>query len=212
MIGTPGYMSPEQAAGKLEIGPATDVYSLGVILYEMLTGRVPIQGPTTLETLTLIQSEEPVPPRRLQPRLPRDLETICLRCLEKGPGRRYASAADLCEDLRRFLSDEPIKARPPSTLYRFAKFARRNKTLLGGVAGIARGAGRRPCLHSVLRLRGSSTAPCSSGKRCRGAARGVSRPDRCCDRRTPESRRIGCGPPPGRGPAEPARLGVAAPV
>ena len=88
ILGTPSYMAPEQAGGRnREIGPATDIYSLGVIVYEMLTGRVPLQGPTTLDTLMLVRTEEPVPPRRLQPKVPRDLETICLKCLEKEPGR-----------------------------------------------------------------------------------------------------------------------------
>src|SRR5262249_51491676 len=92
-------------------------------------------GPTTLDTLVLVRTQEPVPPRRLQPRIARDLETICLKCLEKDPGRRYATALDLAEDLRRYLADEPIRARAPSVLDQLRKLARRNKALVGGVLG-----------------------------------------------------------------------------
>jgi WD40 repeat protein len=113
VLGTPRYMAPEQTAGDPEgVGPAADIYSLGVILYEMLTGRVPVQAPTPGETLWLVRTQKPVPPSRLQPRLPRDLEAICLKCLQKEPRRRYASAEELADDLERFLGGQPIRARP----------------------------------------------------------------------------------------------------
>jgi WD40 repeat protein len=126
VLGTPCYMSPEQASGKLEqIGPESDVYRLGVILYEMLTGRVPLQGPTGLDTLLLVRTEEPVSPRRLQPRVPRELETICLKCLRKQPSHRYAGAGELAADLRRFLNHKPIHAHPTPAWERAWKWARR---------------------------------------------------------------------------------------
>ncbi|MEZ5940557.1 MAG: protein kinase [Planctomycetaceae bacterium] len=125
-IGTPRYMAPEQAAGKLDhICPATDVHALGAILYECLTGRAPFVASSVLETLQLICHEDPVPPSRIQPGIPRDLETICLQCLNKHSGLRYRSAADLAEDLRRFLNEEPITARPTPLWERAAKWCRR---------------------------------------------------------------------------------------
>lgn len=130
ILGTPNYMAPEQAAGRSRaIGPATDVYALGTILYEMVTGRPPFQGASVLETLEQVRTQEPVPPRRLQGRLARDLETICLKCLEKEPAHRYATAEALAEDLRRYLAGEPILARPASFWERSAKWARRRPAL-----------------------------------------------------------------------------------
>jgi WD40 repeat protein len=125
-FGSPPYMAPEQAAGRRrEIGPAADVYALGATLYEVLSGRPPFQGESYLETLGQVLALDPVPPRTLRPGLPRDLETICLKCLEKDPSRRYASAGALREDLERFLAGEPIRARPISARLRAAKWVRR---------------------------------------------------------------------------------------
>jgi WD40 repeat protein/tRNA A-37 threonylcarbamoyl transferase component Bud32 len=126
VLGTPAYMAPEQAAGNVrEVGPPADIYALGSILYEMLAGRPPFKGETVLHTLQLVQTAEPVPPSRLQPRVPVDLETICLKCIQKEPHKRYASAADLAADLERFLNSQPIKARRTPMWERVWKWARR---------------------------------------------------------------------------------------
>jgi eukaryotic-like serine/threonine-protein kinase len=119
ILGTPAYMAPEQAAGKpAEVGPAADIYALGAILYELVSGRPPFQAETAVDALHQVRFQEPIPPSRLRPRLPRDIETICLKCLEKDPARRYSSAEALAEDLRRFQANEPITARRIGVLAR----------------------------------------------------------------------------------------------
>jgi WD40 repeat protein/tRNA A-37 threonylcarbamoyl transferase component Bud32 len=129
VVGTPLYMAPEQAEGRTRaVGPATDVYALGVILYRLLTGRLPFLGANEVDTVRRIVGEEPLEPRRLRLDVSLDLQTVCLKCLRKEPGQRYAGAGELAEDLRRFLRGEPVLARPLSAPQRAWAWARRRPT------------------------------------------------------------------------------------
>lgn len=140
IMGTPSYMPPEQAEGRTDrIGPPADVYALGAILYCMLTGRPPFQGPNPMQTLQMVLDQDPVAPRQLNPAVNRDLETICLKCLQKDAGRRYESAGALAEDLKRYIAGEPITARAVGRVERVWRWIRRHPWQAGavGLAGIA---------------------------------------------------------------------------
>lgn len=138
ILGTPSYMAPEQARGESrKVGPESDQYALGAILYEMLTGRPPFRGTSVLDTLDMVRNQEPVPPSQLVAKVPRDLEIICLKCLQKETERRYKSCAELADDLGRFKRNEPIKARSVSAPERLYRWCRRNPKLASLTSAVA---------------------------------------------------------------------------
>jgi serine/threonine protein kinase/predicted Zn-dependent protease len=135
ILGTPSYMAPEQAEGKIrQVGPGADIYALGAILYELLVGRPPFRAGNPIDTIRQVVEQDPVAPRQLEPRVPLDLETICLKCLEKQPERRFATAGDLADDLRRFIDGEPVQARPTPSWERAWKWAKRRPAVVALLA------------------------------------------------------------------------------
>jgi WD40 repeat protein/serine/threonine protein kinase len=194
VVGTPEYMAPEQASGTGAVGPATDVYALGVMLYQLLTGQPPFRGDSALEVLRAVTSDEPARPRRLQPRLPRDLEAITLHCLEKEPGRRYPSALALAEDLQRFREGKQVMARPVGAVARLARWCRRKPlvalllalmavSVIGGLGGVTwkwleadeqrdrANAEKEAALHQAYRARLAAASASVAGHDVADAAR-----------------------------------------
>ena len=185
ILGTPSYMAPEQARGADQaVGPAADQYALGAILYEMLTGRPPFQGATPLDTLEQVRTLRPVPPSWLQPKVPRDLETICLKALEKQPAQRYTGCDELAADLVRFLKHLPIRARPASRVGQFGRWCRRNPRsaaltlaalaltaclIIGQAATVAVYRQRIGALESVLRQADSRSSSAVQARRPAGS-------------------------------------------
>ena len=171
ILGTPSYMAPEQAGGKnREIGPAADIYSLGAILYELLVGRPPFKAGNPIDTVRQVIEQEPVPPRQLEPRVPHDLETICLKCLEKDPAKRFATADELADDLRRFVDGVPIHARPTPAWERAWKWGKRRPAIVALLAVCTMavvGGGAGHCAGTTSRCAASSTVALDQERRAR---------------------------------------------
>jgi hypothetical protein len=172
IVGTPSYMAPEQAAAKKGLTTAVDVYSLGAILYELLTGRPPFRGGNDLETLLLVIDQEPARPRALNPRISRDVETVCLKCLDKDPQRRYGSADALAEDLERWLRGEPIRARSVGRPERAWRWCRRNPVVAGLIGMVAATLVAGTALSSYFAVRANDRAEDAVREKDRADRRG----------------------------------------
>jgi serine/threonine-protein kinase len=175
-VGTPSYMAPEQVLSRAgAVGPAADVYALGSVLYELLTGRPPFNGSTVGDTIQQVIATEPTPPSRLNAWVPRDLETVCLKCLQKSPARRYASAQDLADDLHRFLDDKPVLARPIGVIERAVKWARRRPAvamLIGAIlVALVAAAGTGVWLYHLEADRQAATARLEADRQAATARR-----------------------------------------
>jgi serine/threonine protein kinase len=202
IVGTPSYMAPEQASGKKGVVTvAADIYSLGAILYEMLTGRPPFKGPTRMATVRQVLTERPIPPRQLNPRIDRDLESICLKCLEREPQNRYPSAEALAEDLERWLAGEPILAAPRPWWYRTLKWVKRRPAMAALVTATAivtgLGLGRRDLAGATRSFPGRASLVGGTGAapRTRATSPGTRSP----------AKTTNPSPGPGRFPFLPAR-------